>query len=76
MVKFTSSDLKCPRPLYMYLLTTNVYEGVYFNDFIKFRMISDVKKGIIINGLTGSSWNLKDFIVYQLALIQLMIKEF
>ena len=36
--------------------TTGVYEGVYFNNYIKFRLVSDVKKRIIINGLTGGIW--------------------
>ena len=33
----------------------NVYEDVYFNKYIKRGMISNVKKKIIINGMTGSS---------------------
>ena len=41
--------------------TTAVYDGVYFNDYIKFHLISHIKKRIIINGLTGSSWRFKIF---------------
>ena len=35
---------------------TNVYKGVYFNDFIKANQANVIKKRIIVNGLTGSSW--------------------
>ena len=41
--------------------STNVYEGVYFNEYIKRGMISDVKKKIMINGMTSSSWQFKRF---------------
>ena len=41
--------------------TRAVYDGVHFNDYIKFRLVSDIKKRIIINGLTGSSWRFKRF---------------
>ena len=38
---------------------TNVYEGVYFNDFIKSNLVQDILKKIIQNGMTGSSWRFK-----------------
>ena len=41
--------------------TTKVYEGVYFNECLKQRIMTDVGKRIIINGLTGSSWRFKRF---------------
>ena len=41
--------------------TTGFCEGVYFDDYIKFHLVSDVKKRIIINGLTVSSWKFKRF---------------
>ena len=41
--------------------TTSVYEGIYFNDFIKMNMRGDIKKRIIYNGMTGSSWRFKRF---------------
>ena len=40
---------------------TNVYEGVYFNEFIKSGIANDAKKIIIFNGLTGSSLRFKIF---------------
>ena len=33
----------------------DVYEGVYFNDFIKVDIGNDIKKRVIYNGMTGSS---------------------
>ena len=35
--------------------STNVYNGVYFNDFIISEIRSDILKRVIINNLTGSS---------------------
>ena len=34
---------------------TNVYEGVYFNNFIKSNLGCDVLKRVIMNGMSGSS---------------------
>ena len=41
--------------------TTAVYDSAYFNGYVKFRLVSDIKKRIIINGLTGSSCRFKRF---------------
>ena len=40
---------------------TNVYDGVYFNDFVKSNLAQDFLKKVIINGMTGSSWRVKRF---------------
>ena len=39
----------------------NVYEGVYFNDFIKSNLAQDILKRVIMNGMTGSSSRFKMF---------------
>ena len=39
----------------------NVYEGVYFNDFIKSNLAQDILKRVVMNGMTGSSWRFKMF---------------
>ena len=39
----------------------DVYEGVYFNDFIKSRLAADIHKRIIMNGMTGNRWRIKQF---------------
>ena len=41
--------------------STNVYNGVYFNDFIISEIRSDILKRVIINNLTGSSWYFNRF---------------
>ena len=41
--------------------STNVYNGVYFNDCIIFKIRSDILKRVIINNLTGSSWYFNRF---------------
>ena len=41
--------------------STDVYKGVYFNDFIISEIRSDILKRVIINNLTGSSWHFNRF---------------
>ena len=41
--------------------TTDVYKGVYFNDFIISEIPSNILKRVIINNLTGSSWYFNRF---------------
>ena len=40
---------------------SDVYEGVYFNDFIKAGIGNDIKKRIICNGMIESNWRFKRF---------------
>ena len=39
----------------------NVYDGVYFDDFIKSNLAKDILKRVIMNGMSGSSWRFKKF---------------
>ena len=41
--------------------STPVYFGHFFNDFIKTSLKNDIKKKIILNGQTGSSWRFDRF---------------
>ena len=41
--------------------STNIYKGVYFNDFIISEIHSDILKRVIINNLTGSTWYFNRF---------------
>ena len=41
--------------------STDVYECIYFNDFVRENIERDIKRRIIINKETGSSWQLKCF---------------
>ena len=40
---------------------TNVYYGVYLNDFIKSNLAHDILKHVIMNGMSGSSWIFRRF---------------
>ena len=40
---------------------TNVYDGVYFNNFIKSNLAQDILKRVIMNDMTGGSWRFKRF---------------
>ena len=40
---------------------TNAYKSIYFNEFVRSEISNDIKKRIISNGLTGSSWYFKRF---------------
>ena len=40
---------------------TNVYDGVYFNNFIKSNLAQDILKRVIMNDITGGSWRFKRF---------------
>ena len=39
----------------------NVYEDVYFNNFIKSNLANDILERVIMNGISGSSWRFKRF---------------
>ena len=41
--------------------STDVYEGIYFNDFIVSGIRGDILKRVINNNLTGSSWHFYRF---------------
>ena len=38
---------------------TIVYDGLYFNDFIKPNLPNDILKRVIMNGMFGGSWQFK-----------------
>ena len=40
---------------------TDVFECVYFNEFVKSGLRKSILKRIIVNGLTGNSWRFKRF---------------
>ena len=40
---------------------TIVYDGIYFNDFIKSDLDNDILKRVIMNGISGSCWRFKRF---------------
>ena len=44
--------------------STKTYFGYFFNEFIRYSLINDIRKRVIVNQETGSSWqfNRYDFI--------------
>ena len=50
---------------------TNVYDSVYFNDFIKSNLANDILKRVIMNGMPGSSLRFKrlEFVLLTVAII-------
>lgn len=40
---------------------TNVYDGVFFNDYFKVNLEGVILKRVIINGVTGRNWRFKRF---------------
>ena len=40
---------------------TNIYYGVYFNDFIKLNLAHDILKRVIMNVMSGGSWQFRQF---------------
>ena len=40
---------------------TNVYDGVYFNDYVQANLEGDILKRVTMNGMTGSSLRFNRF---------------
>ena len=40
---------------------TDVYSGIFFNDFVESNLANDILKKVIVNGMTGGSWRFKRF---------------
>ena len=51
--------------------STEVYKGVYFNDFIFNRLKHHFLNRVIINGMTGSSWRFHRFITLTVKVLNL-----
>ena len=51
--------------------STEVYKGVYFNDFIFHGLRHDILNKVIINGMTGSSWRFHRFITLTVKVLNL-----
>ena len=43
--------------------TTSLYEGNYFNNLIFYGLKQEILRRVIINGMFGSSWHFKRFIL-------------
>ena len=41
--------------------STREYEDFYFNEYVKYSLIQDVQKRVIVNAQTGSAWRFYRF---------------
>ena len=51
--------------------STEVYRGVYFNDFMFYSLKNDILNKVIINGMSGSSWRFHRFITLTVKVLNL-----
>ena len=51
--------------------STEVYRGVYFNDFMFYSLKNDILNKVIINGMSGSSWRFCRFITLTVKVLNL-----
>ena len=50
---------------------TNVFRFNYFNEFVRAELKNEIKKRIIQNGLTGSSWYFRRFDILNVVVVPL-----
>ena len=46
--------------------STDIYRTTYFNEHVLFSLKDDIKKRVIVNGLSGSSWHFNKFLYLNL----------
>ena len=51
--------------------TTDVYKATYFNDFAFHGLRQNILSKVIVNGMSGSSWNFRRFIMLSLKVLNL-----
>ena len=51
--------------------TTDVYKAAYFNDFVFHSLRQNILSKVIVNGMSGSSWNFRRFVMLSLKLLNL-----
>ena len=51
--------------------TTDVYKASYFNDFVFHSLRQNILSKVIVNGMSGSSWNFRRFVMLSLKLLNL-----
>ena len=66
------SDLENLRPiLNTRYWTTDVYKATYFNDFVFYRLRQNVLSKVVVNGMSGSSWKFRRFVMISLEVLNL-----
>ena len=51
--------------------TTDVYKVAYFNDFEFYALRQNILSKVIVNGMSGSSWKFRRFVVISLKVLNL-----
>ena len=51
--------------------TTDVYNTIYFNDFVFYGLRQNILSKVIVNGMPGSSWKFRRFIMLSLKVFNL-----
>ena len=51
--------------------STDVYQTVYFNDFVFYGLKSEILSKVIVNGMSGNSWRFRRFITLSLTAVDL-----
>ena len=62
IINYQPPAFDCGVPIYdSRFWSTKIFEGFYFNEFVKFPLIQKIRKRITIDGETGSSWRFSRF---------------
>ena len=51
--------------------TTDVYKATYFNDFVFYGLRQNILSKVIVNGMSGSSWKFRRFVMISLNVLNL-----
>ena len=51
--------------------TTDVYKATYFNDFVFYGLRQNILSKVIVNGMSGSSWKSRWFVMISLKILNL-----
>ena len=51
--------------------TTDVYKATYFNDFVFYGLRQNILSKVIVNGMSGSSWKSRWFVMISLKVLNL-----
>ena len=50
---------------------TNIYKATYYNDFVFYGMRQNILSKVIVNGISGSSWNFRRFVMISVKVLNL-----
>ena len=51
--------------------STDAYKETYFNDYVFHSLKQNILSKVIVNGMTGSSWQFNRFVLINLAVLKL-----